>query len=76
MKHDTDVEYLVLHLEGAVRFVICEGRGAGEQNVQDDPQGPAVNLTLAKSSNQDVLGRCYTLRAIIPLNLLIYELYR
>jgi hypothetical protein len=46
---DTHVEYLVLHLEGAVGFVIGEGRGAGEQNVQDDPQGPAVNLTLAKS---------------------------
>ncbi len=48
MEHDTHVEYLVLHLEGAVGFVIGEGRGAGEQNVQDDPQGPAVNLTLAK----------------------------
>jgi hypothetical protein len=59
VKNDTHVEYLVLHLEGAVGFVIGEGRGAGEQNVQDDPQGPAVNLTLAKSSNQDALGRCY-----------------
>jgi hypothetical protein len=48
VEHDTHVEYLVLHLEGAVGFVIGEGRGAGEQNVQDDPQGPAVNLTLAK----------------------------
>ncbi len=49
MKHDTHVEYLVLHLEWAVGFVVGEGRGAGEQDVQDDPQGPAVNLTLAKS---------------------------